>query len=199
MAELVCSIGEWFVVVPTADSPLDSGDIAGVDADASGFSVAADLSSLWCLWFLRSDFLDEVYTIYDLSSTHLCVTTAGDHLLESGSYTRTCCPSSMFGRSRMCQSCWNFWYDCLWYREVAIFSFWLALFGHFTGKFPTSFWLYRSSPGDRITWSIGVDRKHSNTISKSRLLEVAFCIADFMACTQCSAWPFDWRHLGDDF
>ena len=27
---------------------------------------------------------------------------------------------------------------------------------------------------------------HSNTISKSRLLEAAFCIADFMDCTQRS-------------
>ena len=68
---LVCSMGERFVVVPTADSPLDSGNITGMDADASGFSVAADLSSLRCLRFLRSDFLDEVYTIYDLGSTHM--------------------------------------------------------------------------------------------------------------------------------
>ena len=98
---LVCSMGEWFVVVPTADSPLDSGDIMGMDADASGFSVAADLSSLRCLRFLRSDFLDEVCTIYDLGSTHFGVTTAGDHLLESESYTQTCCPSSMFGRSHV--------------------------------------------------------------------------------------------------
>ena len=97
-------MGEWFVVVPTANSPLDSGDIAGVDADASWFSVAADLSSLRCLQFLRSDFPDEVCTIYDLGSTHLCVTTAGDPLLESGSYTQTRCPSGMFGRSRMCRS-----------------------------------------------------------------------------------------------
>ena len=44
VAVLVCSMSEWFVVAPTADSPLDSGDIADVDADASGFSVAADLS-----------------------------------------------------------------------------------------------------------------------------------------------------------
>ena len=99
--EQVCpSLFHGFVVVPTADSPLDSGDIAGMDADASGFTVAADLSSLRCLRFLRSDFPDEVCTIYDLGSTHLSVTTAGDHLLESGSYTRTRCPSSMFGRSR---------------------------------------------------------------------------------------------------
>ena len=93
------------MVVPTADSPLDSGDIAGVNADASGFSVATNLSSLRCLRFLRSDFLDEVCTIYNLGSTHLCVKTAGDHLLESESYTRTRCPSSMFGRSRVCWSC----------------------------------------------------------------------------------------------
>ena len=105
MTVLVRSMGEWFVVVLTAESPLDSGDIAGVDADASGFSVAADLSSLTCLQFLRSDFPDEVCTIYDLGSTHLCVTTAGDQLLESGSYTQTRCPSSIFGRSRMCWSC----------------------------------------------------------------------------------------------
>ena len=58
MAVLVCSMGEWFVVVPTADSPLDAGDIAGVDADVSGFSIAADLSSFRCLQFLRSDFPD---------------------------------------------------------------------------------------------------------------------------------------------
>ena len=75
--------------------------------------------------------------------------------------------------------------------RLLFFSFWLALLGHFTGKFPTSFRLYKSSPGDGITLLIGVDRKHSNTISKSRLLEVAFCIADFMACTQRSARPFD--------
>ena len=72
---------------------------------------------------------------------------------------------------------------------LLFFSFWLALLGHFTGKFLTSFRLYRSSPGDRITWSIEVGRKYSNTISK--LLEAAFCIADFMACTQRSARPFD--------
>ena len=102
MAVLVCSMGEWFVVIPTADSPLNSGDIADVDADTSGFSVTADLSSLRCLRFLRSDFPDEVCTIYDLGSTHLRVTTAGDQLLESGSYTRTRCPSSMFRRFRMC-------------------------------------------------------------------------------------------------
>ena len=94
VAVLVCSIGEWFVVVLTADSPVDSGNSAGVDADASGFNVAADLSSLRCLRFLRSDFPDEVCTIYDLGSTHLCVTTAWDHLLESGSYTRTRCPTT---------------------------------------------------------------------------------------------------------
>ena len=98
VAVRVCSMGEWFVVIPTADSPLDSGDIAGVDADASGFNVAADLSSLR---FLRSDFPGEICTVYDLGSTHLCVTTAGDQLLESGSYTRTRCPSSMFERSRL--------------------------------------------------------------------------------------------------
>ena len=46
LAVLVCSMGEWFVVVPTADSPLGSRDIADVDADASGFSVAAALSSI---------------------------------------------------------------------------------------------------------------------------------------------------------
>ena len=102
---LVCSMGEWFVVIPTANSPLDSGDIAGVDADAFGFSVAADLTSLKSLRFLRSDFPDEVCTMYDLGSTHLCATTVGDHLLESGLYTRTRYPSSMFGRSRMCWSC----------------------------------------------------------------------------------------------
>ena len=37
------------MVVPTANSPLDSEDIAGVDADASGYSVAADLSSFQML------------------------------------------------------------------------------------------------------------------------------------------------------
>ena len=74
---------------------------------------------------------------------------------------------------------------------LLIFYFWLALLGHFTGRFPTSFRLYRSSPGDGITWSIGVDRKHSNTMSTSRLLEATFCIEDFMACTQRSARPFD--------
>ena len=42
-----------------------------------------------------------------------------------------------------------------------------------------------------VRQSIGVDRKHSNTISKSRLLEIAFCIADFMAWTQRFARPFD--------
>ena len=88
VAVVVCSMGEWFVVIPTANFPLDSGDIAGVDADASGFSVAADLSSLRCLRFLRSDFPDEVRTIYDLGSTHLCVITAEDQLLESGSYLK---------------------------------------------------------------------------------------------------------------
>ena len=79
MAVLVCSVGEWFVIVPTADSPLDSGDIAGVDVDVSGFSFAADVSSLRYLRFLRSDFPDEVCTICDLGSTNLCVITAGDH------------------------------------------------------------------------------------------------------------------------
>ena len=193
---LVCSLGEWFVIIPTA--PLDSGDIMGVDADASGFSVAADLSSLRCLRFLGSDFPDEVSTIYDLGSTHLYVTTAGDQLLESGSYTRTRCLTSLFGRSWMCWLCWHFWYDCLWYRWVAIFSFWVALLGHLTGKFPSCFRLNSSSPGDVIIWSIGGDRKHSNIISKSRLLEAACCIADFMACTQRSAKPFDWGYLRDD-
>ena len=102
---LFCSMGEWFVVIPTADSPLDSRDIVSVDADASGFSIAADSSSVRCLWFLQSDFPDVVCTIYDLGSTHLCVTTTRDHLLESQSYTRTHCSSSTFGRSRMCWSC----------------------------------------------------------------------------------------------
>ena len=108
VAVLVCFMGEWFVVVPTVDSPLDSGNITGVDIDASRFSVAADLFSLTCLQFLQSGFLDEVCTIYDLGSTHFCVIPSGDHLLESGSYTRTRCPSSMFERSRMCWSCWDF-------------------------------------------------------------------------------------------
>ena len=85
---LVCSMCEWFVVVPTADSPLDSGDIAGVDADAFGFSVAADLSSLKWLRFLRSDFPDEVCTMYDLGQ-HISVQQLlgtiylnPDHILE---------------------------------------------------------------------------------------------------------------------
>ena len=51
------------MVEPTADSRLDSGDITGLDADAYGFSVAADLYSLRYLQFLRSDFPDEVCTI----------------------------------------------------------------------------------------------------------------------------------------
>ena len=107
VAMLVCSMVEWFVVVPTADSPLDSGDIAGVDADASGFSVAADLSSLGCLWFLRSDFPDEVCTIYDLGSTHLCVKTARDlnpdHILEH--FALLVCLGGLG-----CAG--HFWYDC---------------------------------------------------------------------------------------
>ena len=105
-------------------------------------AVSAKWLSGWSLHYIWSGFNTS------------CVITAGDHLLESGSYTRTRCSSNMIGRSRMCRSCWDFWYDCLWFRRVAIFSFWLALFGHFTGNFPTSFRLYRSSPGDGITWSI---------------------------------------------
>ena len=61
------------------------------------------------------------------------------------------------------------------------FFFLGCILGYVTGKIPTSFRLNRSSPGDGITWSIGVDRKHSKTIFESQLLEAAFCIADFMA------------------
>ena len=60
-----------------------------------------------------------------------------------------------------------------------------------------SFRLNSSSSGEGIAWSMGVDRGHSNSMSKSRLLEVAFSIETFIAWTQRSAWPFDWKYLGD--
>lgn len=78
---LVCSMG-----IQSVDESFDSGVIMGVAAYVLEFSLVADLSVLRCLRFLRSDFPDGVCTAYDLGSTHLCVTTAGDHLLESGSY-----------------------------------------------------------------------------------------------------------------
>ena len=45
---------------------------------------------------------------------------------------------------------------------------------------------------------MGVDRRHNNTMSKSRLLEVAFLTAAFMACRQRSARPLNWGYYGDD-
>lgn len=60
---------------------------------------------------------------------------------------------------------------------------------HFTGRLLIIFLLHRSSSGGGITWSIGVDRRHSSTISMTRLLDAAFLIADLMDCTQHSAKP----------
>lgn len=64
------------------------------------------------------------------------------------------------------------------------------LLGDFNGKFSMSFRFNSNSPGDGITCSIGVDRKHSNIISKSRPLQAVFLMADFMACMQRSVRPF---------
>ena len=133
-----------------------------------------------CFRFLQSNFPDGICTMYDFGSMHLYVTTVEDHLLVLWSNTRTRCPTSRV---------------CVGVCDVFIV---LRLLGHFTDRFPTSFRLNSSSQGEGIAWSMRVDRWHSNTMSKSRLFEVAFLIAAFMASTQRSTWPFDWGYLRDD-
>ena len=152
---LVCSIDVWCVITPTVKSQMNSREATGRSVDTSGFIIAADLSFLGCFWFLRSNFLDGVCTLYDLGS--MCLTVFGINGL-----------------------------------------LFFLLVSDFTGRFPMSFRLNTSSPGEGIVWLMGVAHRHSNTMSKSWLLEVAFLIAAFMACTQHSARPFDWGYLGDD-
>ena len=50
----------------------------------------------------------------------------------------------------------------------------------------SNFLLNNRFPGDGIVWSIAVVQRHSIIISISRLLDLAFLMADFIDCTQHS-------------
>lgn len=87
---------------------------------------------------------------------------------------------------------------CVWYNRANIPSFRVEWLAHFTGMFLTSSLFYRSFTGDGTIWSVGISRKHNNTMSGTQLLDVSFIMWDFIDCTQRSARPFDCRYFESD-
>ena len=121
-------------------------------------------SSLRCLQFLQRTCPVGVLMMQDCGSVHTCLTIAGVHFLISWSCTLTSCPVSRLDRSFAYRLCYFFCNNCLWIRHSWISSFWAFLLVHFVGRLLTSFRLNSSSTGDGITWSIGVDRRHSRHV-----------------------------------
>ena len=69
---------------------------------------------------------------------------------------------------------------------------------HFVGRLLTSFHLNSTSPGDGMTWSIGVNRRHSRIMSMSQLLSMAFFMAALTVCMHRSAMLFSWVYLREE-
>ena len=186
----IVSSSKWTSLHPDVSVFVDTGDAN------SGLTWG---HSAICLQFLLSLPPFGISTIYDLGSSHLLTTLAGNQVPSDWSCMRTCWPWYSCGNSgpvwwSYCSFC------CFWRASKAAFT--LSPSGRWfrmqTGRFDLAFLPISISMGDLITSLTGVVRRHKRAKSESRLSFLAFIMAFLTVWTMRSANPFDWGYRGED-